>query len=96
MDSKDVHNQQSGSPSQSGQGNPSNATQQPGGQNREQQPGQQDPTGAEEGRSGHREERRKSENRNGKALSSRNFHPHGGGDKTAAIVVVGHIRRLDS
>jgi hypothetical protein len=30
MDTKDVRNQQSGSPSQSGQGNPSNATKQPG------------------------------------------------------------------
>ena len=36
MDSKEVHNQQSGSPSQSGQGNPSNATKQPGGQSSEQ------------------------------------------------------------
>jgi hypothetical protein len=44
MDSKEVHNQQSGSPSQSGQGNPSNATKQPGGQSREQQRGQESPT----------------------------------------------------
>jgi hypothetical protein len=41
MDSKEVHNQQSGSGSQSGQGNPSNATKQPGDQSREQQHGQQ-------------------------------------------------------
>jgi hypothetical protein len=40
-DTKDVHNQQSGSPSQSGQSNPSNATEKPGGQSHEQQPGQQ-------------------------------------------------------
>jgi hypothetical protein len=38
-DTKDVHSQQSGS--QSGQGNPSNATEKPGDQNREQKPGQQ-------------------------------------------------------
>ncbi len=44
MDSKEVHNQQSGSPSQSGQGNPSNATRQPDAPSREQQRGQESPT----------------------------------------------------
>ena len=38
MDSKEVHNQQPGSGSQSGQGNPSNATKQPGEQSSQQAP----------------------------------------------------------
>lgn len=42
-DTKTDRNQQSGSPAQPGQGNPSNATKQPGGQSSEQR-GQEGPT----------------------------------------------------
>ena len=92
-DTKDVHNEQSGSPSQSGQSNPSNATKQPG-QNHEQQPGQQTQQAPKKDVQGG-EKKEEPQKTNGKALNSRNVSPWRR-CKTAAIFVVGQIRKLNS